>query len=61
MYYQKYNCIIRMFCLSFLGHFVDFFHKLTITSMPNYFCIIIVLKQPIRFVASLPSYDANLS
>ena len=24
--------IIRMFCLSFLGHFVDFFHKLTITS-----------------------------
>ena len=50
-----------MFCLSFLGHFVDFFHKLTITSMPNYFCIIIVLKQPIRFVASLPSYDANLS
>ena len=61
MYYQKYNCIICMFFLSFLGRFVDYFHKMFHTSIPNYFCIIIVLKQPIRFVASLPSYDANLS
>ena len=50
-----------MFFLSFLGRFVDYFHKTFHTSMLNYFCIIIVLKQPIRFVASLPSYDANLS